>query len=48
MKKSIALFSASVFALALIVSGCETTKGVGKDVESAGEGLQNVANDVQH
>jgi predicted small secreted protein len=48
MKKTFALFSAAILMTSLIISGCETTKGVGKDVEHAGEGLQNVANDVQH
>ena len=26
-----------------VVSGCNTFRGAGKDVESAGEGMQNIA-----
>jgi len=36
----------SVFSLAimlLILPACNTTKGVGKDIESAGEGIKNSA-----
>jgi predicted small secreted protein len=29
----------------LACTACNTTKGVGKDVEAAGEGLQEVADD---
>jgi predicted small secreted protein len=32
---------------AIACSACNTTKGVGKDVEAAGEGLQGVADDTK-
>lgn len=35
----------TVHCLAML--GCNTTKGVGKDVESLGEGIQDVADDAK-
>jgi entericidin B len=34
------------FAASFLVA-CNTTKGVGEDVEAAGEGIQNVAEDAK-
>jgi predicted small secreted protein len=48
MKKSLSLAGALMVLTVLVVSGCETTKGAGRDIEAAGSGIQNVANDVQH
>ncbi|NNI03540.1 entericidin EcnAB [Pasteurella multocida] len=38
MKKIIAIFLSATFAFALTT--CETTKGVGKDIQNAGEKLE--------
>ncbi|MGF7433194.1 MULTISPECIES: entericidin A/B family lipoprotein [Pasteurellaceae] len=40
MKKLMSLILASAFVLAL--TGCETTKGVGKDIQHAGEKVEQV------
>ncbi|XWY21827.1 entericidin A/B family lipoprotein [Bisgaard Taxon 45] len=37
MKKIIAIFLSAIFVFAL--TACETTKGVGKDIQNAGEKL---------
>ncbi|ABR75412.1 entericidin EcnAB [Actinobacillus succinogenes] len=42
MKKLISVFIASAFIFTL--TACETTKGVGKDIQSAGEKMQQVVN----
>lgn len=41
--KFIAVVAASLLGLSMMVSlgGCETTKGVGQDIESAGEGMDD-------
>lgn len=31
----------------LALGACNTTRGVGKDVEAAGEGIQNAADEVE-
>lgn len=33
------------FTLAICLSGCATIEGAGKDIESAGEAVQDAAND---
>ncbi|MGF1633399.1 MAG: entericidin A/B family lipoprotein [Phycisphaerae bacterium] len=33
-----------VAVLTLAVAGCNTTEGVGRDVEAAGEGIEDAAN----
>ncbi|WP_071057986.1 entericidin A/B family lipoprotein [Pelistega sp. MC2] len=38
MKKSILVLLTAVFAIGL--AGCETTKGVGKDIQNAGEKME--------
>ena len=35
-------------AAALLVAGCNTIAGVGKDVEAAGHAVTSTANDVKH
>jgi len=40
-KKALAVLLAAAFVVSLI--GCNTVEGVGKDVEAAGEGLQDAA-----
>ena len=35
-------------AAALTVAACNTVEGVGEDVEAAGEGIQEGANDAQN
>jgi predicted small secreted protein len=39
--KTLALLAAA--AITLLLPACNTTKGVGKDIEKAGEGLKNSA-----
>jgi len=34
-----------LFALAFMASGCETVKGFGKDIQSAGKALEKKADD---
>lgn len=38
-----ALCTLALCAIAVALGACNTTKGVGKDIEKAGEGLQNSA-----
>jgi len=40
IKSTLAL---SLLAVLVFVTACNTTKGAGKDIEAAGEGLQNSA-----
>ncbi len=44
MKKPIALLLAATFLLAL--GGCETIKGLGKDIEKAGEAISKKADEA--
>jgi entericidin B len=46
MKKSILLILICL-TLAAIGSGCNTTRGVGEDVQAAGKGIQNAADKNQ-
>lgn len=39
--------TAMAIVLPLFLGGCNTTRGVGEDVEAAGEGLQDVAEDTK-
>jgi predicted small secreted protein len=48
MKKTFAVLGVAGFALSLLVAGCETTKGAGRDIEKGGEAIQRTANDIQH
>ncbi len=41
MKKVIAILF--IFAMIIVASGCETVKGVGKDVEKAGSAIKKSA-----
>jgi entericidin B len=45
MKQLIALMLAGVFALAL--TGCETVKGLGKDIEKLGSAINKKADEVE-
>lgn len=38
---------AALFGLTLALGACNTTEGVGKDVERAGESIQDTAEDVE-
>ncbi len=38
---------ACAIAAPLALAACNTTKGVGKDVEAAGEGIQDIADDTK-
>jgi predicted small secreted protein len=40
VKRLVLLFLATAF-LAIVGAGCQTAHGFGKDVEKAGEGIQN-------
>ena len=40
MKKTIA----AVLALAFVLAGCNTVKGVGQDVQKAGDAIERAAN----
>jgi predicted small secreted protein len=44
MRKMIVLAAA---VSALLVAGCNTVAGVGKDVQAAGKAVTNTANDVK-
>jgi predicted small secreted protein len=46
MKKLFAILSLGLFVIGL--SGCNTIKGVGQDVEKGGEKVQEVAKKVQN
>lgn len=48
MKKTLAVFGVAGFLIATLVTGCETTKGAGRDLEKGGEAIQRTAHDVQH
>lgn len=37
----------TVISAALLISGCNTTEGVGKDIKSAGEALEDAADDAK-
>jgi predicted small secreted protein len=43
MKKAIKLTGAVLLLSCVLLTACNTTKGVGEDIEKAGEGLQNSA-----
>ena len=45
MKQMIALVLASLFALSL--TGCETVKGLGKDIEKLGSAINKKADEVE-
>jgi predicted small secreted protein len=48
MKKlSVALLLATL-AQAMLLSACNTTEGVGKDVKSAGKAVENTARDAKN
>jgi predicted small secreted protein len=42
MKK--VLYAVMVIASLIVFSGCETVKGVGKDVQKAGDAIEKAAN----
>ncbi|MCC5822547.1 MAG: entericidin A/B family lipoprotein [Phycisphaerales bacterium] len=43
--RTLTLLAALTFSSsALLVAACGTTEGVGKDIEAAGEGIQDMAN----
>ena len=44
MKTSISILMLLVFAA---MDACNTTRGLGEDVEAAGEGIQNAAEEVE-
>ncbi len=44
MKTLLALFMSSVFVM---LTGCNTVAGAGKDIEKGGEAVQDTARDVQ-
>lgn len=44
MKTLLALFMSSVFVM---LAGCNTVAGAGKDIEKGGEAVQDTARDVQ-
>jgi len=41
--RTIVLTLALTAAAALLLTGCETTKGIGRDMENLGEGIQKTA-----
>ncbi len=46
MKKNLArLYVVAALAAALAITGCNTVKGVGKDIETAGDKTQKAIND---
>ena len=40
------IFLAGLAALALGVTGCNTTRGVGQDIEAAGDAIEDAAEDA--
>ena len=44
MKKTLLLVCASV----IILAGCNTVKGAGKDISRGGQAVSNTATEVQH
>jgi predicted small secreted protein len=48
LKKSIRnLFAALFLAASLTFIGCETTEGAGRDIQAAGEAIEDAADDAQ-
>jgi predicted small secreted protein len=45
MKTKIVAFSSGLFAIA--VTGCNTTRGIGQDIEAAGDKIEDVADDAE-
>ena len=41
IRKTVTLLLTAAFVMALV--GCNTVEGVGKDIEAAGEGIQDAA-----
>jgi len=48
MKKNFAYFALSAFVLSLVLTGCETTKGAGRDIQTAGQNIQKTADNAEH
>jgi predicted small secreted protein len=48
MKKTLVAFGVAGFVMSLLVAGCETTKGAGRDIEKGGEAIQRTANNIQN
>lgn len=42
-----ALFAILLALSTIALAGCNTVRGVGRDVEAAGEGLQHVSDEIQ-
>ena len=38
----------AIVTACFVLTGCETVKGAGKDIESAGEAMQDAAHDAEH
>lgn len=43
---SVVIAALSFAALPLLMSGCNTTEGVGKDIEAAGDAISDTARDA--
>lgn len=46
--KKTPLMIAAALVMALGISACNTVKGAGEDIESAGDAISDTANDVQN
>ena len=42
------LLAGAALAAVLVLAGCNTTEGVGKDIESAGDSLKDTARDAKN
>ncbi len=38
---------AALFAIAIAIGGCNTTRGIGQDIEAAGETIEKVADETE-
>ena len=43
MKKTLVVFGVAGLLISMVVAGCETTKGAGRDIEKGGEAIQRTA-----
>ena len=43
MKKSIISILLAVFASSVLLTGCETIEGAGRDIENVGDSIENAA-----
>lgn len=47
MKRTASLLTLTIFVLSLGLAACNTTQGVGEDIEAAGEAIEGAARDAK-